>query len=298
MALFSTFSSPMGNYWSHNKKSGCALYLKEKGIDMKKNMTDFRVVDNIRLTERLFVLKLTPQDGTPIQETAPGQFVELRVDNEPKVFLRRPISIHRVLKKENQLWLLVQKVGNGTNKLAELKANDTLNIVYPLGNGYTLVRGHVLLIGGGVGIAPLLETGAALRESGARVTYLLGARSATDLVELDLYREIGEVLVTTEDGSTIEGLDCQKGFVTNHTKMESGVYDAIRVCGPGPMMKAVAKKVADWSEMSTPHYCEVSLENKMACGLGVCLCCVENTKDGHKCVCSEGPVFDVNDLKW
>lgn len=265
---------------------------------MKKNLTDFRVEENLSLTDRLFLLKLTPADGSPIQETRPGQFVEVRIDHEPKVFLRRPISIHRVLKTKNQLWLLVQKVGNGTNALAKLKTGDLLNIVYPLGNGFTLNGKHVLLVGGGVGIAPLLETGAVLRDSGARVTYLLGARSAKDLVELDLYKQIGEVLVTTEDGTMIDNLDCQKGFVTNHSRLVSGAYDAIRVCGPGPMMKALAKTIANWKEMEQSHYCEVSLENKMACGLGVCLCCVEDTKDGHKCVCSDGPVFDVKDLKW
>ena len=265
---------------------------------MKKNITDFLVVENQTLTERLFLLKLTPADGSPIQETRPGQFVEVRIDREPKVFLRRPISIHRVLANENQLWLLVQKAGNGTNHLAELKAGEKLNLIYPLGNGYTLQKGRVLLVGGGVGIAPLLETGAVLKANGAQVTYLLGARSARDLVELDLYRAIGEVLVTTEDGSAIDGLDCQRGFVTNHSRLQSGAFDAIRVCGPGPMMKALAKNIANWPEMQQPHYCEVSLENKMACGLGVCLCCVEDTQSGHRCVCSDGPVFDVKELKW
>lgn len=266
---------------------------------MKKTMADFRVVENQVLSDRLFLLKLTPADGQPMLEIRAGQFVEVRVDAEPKVFLRRPISVHRVLKPENQLWLLVQKAGNGTNKMSELKPQDNLNIVYPLGNGYTLdgVK-NVLMIGGGVGIAPLLEAGASFKANGSKVTFLLGARQAKDLVELDLYREIGEVLVTTEDGSTIEGLDCQKGFVTNHSRLVSGAFGAIRVCGPGPMMKAVAKTVSAWPENEQPNYCEVSLENKMACGLGVCLCCVEDTKDGHKCVCSEGPVFDIKNLKW
>ena len=270
---------------------------------MKKTITDFRVLDNISLSDRLFLLKLTPADGSPMADTRPGQFVEVRVDNEPKVFLRRPISIHRVLRADNQLWLLVQKAGNGTNKLSELASGEMLNIVYPLGNGYGLPDAtkpsqRVLLIGGGVGIAPLLEAGAVMKELGAEVTFLLGARSAKDLVELDLYRAIGEVLVTTEDGSAIPGLDCQKGFVTGHTRLVSGAFDAIRVCGPGPMMKAVARAVSEWTENQQPHFCEVSLENKMACGLGVCLCCVEDTKEGHKCVCSDGPVFDIKDLKW
>ena len=266
---------------------------------MKKYISDFKVVENSRLTERLFLLKLEPADGTKIQEIHAGQFVEVRVDDEPKVFLRRPISVHRVDREKNQLWLLVQIAGNGTRKLSELSTSDKLNLVYPLGNGFTLSKGKILLIGGGVGIAPLLETGAALKEVGAEVSFLLGARTATDLVELNLYRQIGTVYVTTEDGSRIEGLDCQKGFVTNHSVLQSGKFDGLKICGPMPMMKSVASLVKDWTEMqSKERFCEVSLENKMACGLGVCLCCVEDTKEGHKCVCSEGPVFDVKDLKW
>jgi len=269
---------------------------------MKKTITDFRVVSNETLSTRLFLMKLTPADGSALVETHPGQFTEIRVDQEPKVFLRRPISIHRVLPAKNEIWLLVQKAGNGTNHLATLKPGDIINMVYPLGNGYSLPEAdqssHVLLIGGGVGIAPILETGAVLKERGCKVTYLLGGRTATDLVELDAYRAIGEVLVTTEDGSVVEGLDCQKGFVTNHTKLQSGLYNYIKVCGPGPMMKAVARVVAAWPEMeNTARFLELSLENKMACGLGVCLCCVEDTKEGHKCVCSDGPVFDAKDLK-
>lgn len=269
---------------------------------MKKFITDFRIVANETLSPRLFLMKLTPADGSQVAATRPGQFAEVRVDQEPKVFLRRPISIHRVINEKNELWLLVQKAGNGTHHLATMKAGETVNLVYPLGNGYSLPAENnkrVLLVGGGVGIAPVLQTGAVLKELGCQVTYLLGGRTATDLVELDLYKEIGEVLVTTEDGSTLPGLDCQRGFVTNHSRLQSGAFDYIKVCGPGPMMKAVAKAVAAWPEMvSTPRFLELSLENKMACGLGVCLCCVEDTKEGHKCVCADGPVFDVKDLKW
>lgn len=277
---------------------------------MKKYITDFKVVANQALSPRLFLLKLTPADGSKIADTRAGQFAELRVDGEPKVFLRRPISIHRVDESTNQLWLLIQKAGNGTNHLSTLAEGESLNIVYPLGNGFSVpacpncAKGkRYLLAGGGVGIAPLLQTGAVLKAMGVEVTFLLGTRTAGDLVQLEEFKKQGEVLVTTEDGSTISGLDCQKGFVTNHSRLQPGAFDAIRVCGPGPMMKAIAKVVAGWKEQgdakaSEAHYCEVSLENKMACGLGVCLCCVEDTKEGHKCVCSDGPVFDINDLKW
>ena len=269
---------------------------------MKKQITDFKVLSNERLTDRLFVLRLTPADGSRIAECRPGQFVEVRVDDEPHVFLRRPISIHRIDRANNEMWLLIQRAGNGTNRLGSLRACDTLNIVYPLGNGFTLGEGEAdrgkryLLIGGGVGVAPLLETGCVLKERGAQVTFLLGGRSCADLAQVAHFRQVGDVCITAEDGSTIDGLDCQPGFVTQHSVLREGAFDAIRVCGPGPMMKAVARMVSQCQQNEAPHYCEVSLENKMACGLGVCLCCVENTKDGHRCVCSDGPVFDIKDL--
>ncbi len=276
---------------------------------MKKYITDFKVQSNESLTDRLFMLRLTPADGSLIAECKAGQFAELRVDDEPKIFLRRPISIHRIDREKNELWLLIQRAGNGTNQLSTLREGDVLNIVYPLGNGFTFQpeTGRYLLIGGGVGVAPLLETGFALQQQGAQVTYLLGARSCADLISVAQYKNAGCVYATTEDGSIVPGLEgedaagrpyCQKGFATQHSVLQEGDFDAIRVCGPGPMMKAVAKVVGAWKQNEQPNFCEVSLENKMACGLGVCLCCVEDTKEGHKCVCSDGPVFDIKDLKW
>ena len=269
---------------------------------MKKYITDFQVVANEQLSDRLFILHLTPADGSPIAACLPGQFAELRVDNEPKVFLRRPISIHRIDRYANELWLLIQRAGDGTNKLANLRARDQLNIIYPLGNGFTIdadaqVKNY-LLIGGGVGVAPLLETGYQLVEHGARVSFLLGGKSCAEIAQVAQFRKVGKVFITTEDGSIIEGLNCQRGFVTQHSVLREGSFDAIKVCGPAPMMKAVARMVSSWKQNERPHFCEVSLENKMACGLGVCLCCVEDTKDGHKCVCTDGPVFDIKDLKW
>ena len=269
---------------------------------MKKYITDFLVLSNEQLTSRLFLLRLTPADGSKIADCRAGQFAELRVDDEPHVFLRRPISIHRIDRDANELWLLIQRAGAGTNRLATLRARDILNIVYPLGNGFSIGDNpsgkRFLLIGGGVGVAPLLETGYQLKQHGAHVSFLLGGRSCAEIVQVAQFREFGDVYVTTEDGSTIEGLDCQRGFVTQHTVLRPDAFDAIRVCGPGPMMKVVAKLVSAWPQNQEPHYCEVSLENKMACGLGVCLCCVEDTREGHKCVCTDGPVFDIKDLKW
>ena len=264
-----------------------------------KQCKDLRIVAVERPNDGYVLLKLT--DSDPLPAIQAGQFVEIKVEGSPQTFLRRPISVNFVDEERNELWLLIQIVGEGTRRLAALQVGDTLNVLFPLGNGFTpgTADERVLLVGGGVGIAPLLETGAALKAAGSDVSFLLGARMATDLVQLDYYRALGNVYVTTEDGSRIEGLDCQKGFVTNHAILQSGKFDALKICGPMPMMKSVASVIKDWAEMQDKErFCEVSLENKMACGLGVCLCCVEDTKEGHKCVCSEGPVFDVKDLKW
>jgi dihydroorotate dehydrogenase electron transfer subunit len=149
-------------------------------------------------------------------------------------------------------------------------------------------KGRILLVGGGVGVAPLLYQGAVLQQLGADVTFLLGARSSADLLMLDMFSRYGRVLVTTEDGSAGE---C--GFVTQHSVLQEEHFDLIQSCGPTPMMKAVAR-FAHQSGVS----CEVSLENMMACGLGACLCCVEKTTEGHLCVCKDGPVFNINKLLW
>jgi dihydroorotate dehydrogenase electron transfer subunit len=146
----------------------------------------------------------------------------------------------------------------------------------------------VLIVGGGVGIAPLLFMGMEMQKKGIRPVFLLGVRSKRDLIRLDAYRACGDVFVTTEDGS--EG---EKGFVTQHSMLQKEKFDSIVVCGPKPMMMAIASYAR-----ATGTPCEVSLENMMACGLGACLCCVEDTKDGNVCVCKEGPVFDIERLKW
>ena len=160
--------------------------------------------------KKYVLLKLT--DHEPLPEMAPGQFVEVKVEGSERTFLRRPISINYVDKANNELWLLIQTVGDGTRKLATLKEGDKLNLLFPLGNGFSDVEKkseEVLLIGGGVGVAPLLEYGKWLKVRGAKPTFLLGARSKADLLELELFRQFGEVFITTEDGS--EG---EKGFVT------------------------------------------------------------------------------------
>jgi len=269
---------------------------------MKKYLLDLTVREVERIHERYVLMKLT--DDKPLPEMLPGQFVEIRVDGSPTTFLRRPISINFVDREANELWLLVAAVGDGTRRLAEMKAGDKLNCLLPLGNGFTMPQKkteRILLVGGGVGVAPLLYMGAQMVQMGCEPTFLLGARTAKDLLMLDVFRKYGRVCVTTEDGSSLSidspsigsGIACEKGFVTNHSLLQKEVFDRIATCGPTPMMKAVAR----YARQANTE-CEVSLENLMACGLGACLCCVEKTTDGNLCVCKDGPVFNIRKLLW
>lgn len=256
---------------------------------MKKYILDLKVNSVEALSDKHVLIKLTHSE--PLPEMLPGQFVEVRVDDSPSTFLRRPISINNVDYERNELWLLVAAVGDGTRRLQQLRSGDTLNCVLPLGNSFTLPEkpgAKVLLVGGGVGVAPLLYLGRKIKAMGMQPTFLLGARTAKDVLEKPLFEEVGRVLITTEDGS--EG---EKGFVTNHSVLASENFDLISTCGPKPMMMAVARYA-----YKNAIECEVSLENKMACGVGACLCCVEKTVEGNKCVCKDGPVMNIKKLSW
>ena len=256
---------------------------------------DWFVNKNIRIHDNYTLLKLTLKKEIP--EMLPGQFVQVRVDNSPSTFLRRPISIHYVDKQANELWLLIQIVGDGTLWLAKSQTGDIINLIYPLGNGFSLPEEifaskdknkKLLLVGGGVGVAPLLFLGAHLSSIGYKPQFLLGAKSQKDLLQIEEFRKYGAVFTTTEDGSCGE-----KGLVTNHSVLKSNTFDYLYVCGPKQMMVAVAKYARRHSILG-----EVSLENVMACGIGVCLCCVEKTIYGNQCVCTEGPIMNINTLTW
>ncbi len=257
---------------------------------MKKYIIDFRVVANERLHDNYSLLKLTPADGAKLPEILPGQFVEVRVDGSPQTFLRRPISVNYVDYATNELWLLVREAGAGTRVLCTLPVDALLNIVLPLGNSFSLpasADSRLLLIGGGVGVAPMLYWGKYLKEQGYTPEFLFGFRAAKDILQYEQFCQLGKVYISTEDGSLGE-----KGFVTQHSVLEDS-FERLYVCGPKPMMQAVARYANERNVA-----CEVSLENKMACGVGACLCCVEDTAEGHVCVCKEGPVFNIKKLKW
>lgn len=258
-------------------------------MTMKKYVMDLTVKAVERLSDRHVLLRLT-DEGQPLPAMLPGQFAEVRVDGSTTTFLRRPISINFVDVAANELWLMVAMIGEGTRRLGALRVGERLNCILPLGNGFTMPEQpteRVLLVGGGVGVAPMLFLGVRMHDRGCQPTFLLGGRSAHDLLELEHFERYGQVCVTTEDGSLGE-----QGFVTNHSVLGER-FDRICTCGPKPMMMAVARYAR---EHGVP--CEASLENMMACGLGACLCCVEKTTAGNLCVCKEGPVFDTRQLLW
>ena len=255
---------------------------------MAKRVQDLFVTENRQIKRDICILELSSSEKLP--EIKPGQFVQIRADGSPGTFLRRPFSLHDVDYENRTLKLLVQVVGNGTKALYELKKGDLLNIVYPLGNAFSLPSKmkQIVLIGGGSGIAPLYFLAKNLGLQGYKPDILLGFRNKERVIEYDEFRKFGNIHITTEDGS--EG---EKGYVTDHSTLKMTKYDRVYCCGPDLMMKAVAKYAN-----SKNIFCEVSLENLMGCGFGICLCCIVSTTRGNVCTCTEGPVFNINELKW
>lgn len=252
---------------------------------------DFTVCTNEQLNHQNHLLKVTPSNNELLPELYPGQFVQILVKNAQNTFLRRPISINNVDPGKNELWLLVQAIGEGTRTICKLGVGDKLNMLVPLGNNFTLPsskKGKYLLIGGGVGTAPLLFMGKLLHAKGFTCDFLLGGASEDAILQRSNFEQYGKLYCTTEDGSLGE-----RGYVTNHSVLQNERYDFIYTCGPKPMMVAVARYAKQRG-----IGCEASLENLMACGFGACLCCVEKTTKGNLCACTEGPVFNINDLTW
>ena len=287
-----------------------------------KQILDLKVKENLRIGERYCRLTLSIDDNsldtgaecTVLPEILPGQFVEVLVPDSGRTFLRRPISVNNVSVDGRELQLLIQVVGNGTQKLSECEIGDTLNIMLPLGNSFPLANlegRKILLIGGGIGIAPLYYYGKYLVGKGLTPTFLIGARSKNELLFLDEFEKLGVTHVMTNDGTaghkgliTESSLFCEDNEATEKggEVSESNMGDAEEVnhnldvwvcCGPSPMMKAVAALAKERNVE-----CYFSLENRMACGIGACLCCVEKTVRGNRCVCKDGPVFNLKDLVW
>lgn len=259
-------------------------------MQMRKTIQNLKVISNLQLNDDHHILQLEAPEQ--LETINPGQFANLLVSNSSSVFLRRPFSIYAVDYHQNTISVLIKVIGEGTRILSQSAVGTLINSMYPLGNCFTIPTEteKVLLVGGGSGVASLMSLAQLLSQNQNDVSILMGARSAADLVELDHYSRYGSVFTTTEDGT--HGV---KGYVTNHPILgeQSAQFTRIYSCGPEPMMKAVAAR----ARLNSVN-CEVSLENTMACGFGVCLCCITETIQGHKCVCTDGPVFNINQLRW
>ncbi len=256
----------------------------------KKFVHDFLIIANSQLNATNFLIKVQSEKKLPTIK--PGQFVNVEIKNSLEVFLRRPFSVFDVDYKNNVISMIIKILGRGSEKLTQVQVGDTISLVFPLGKNFTYpdINDRVLLVGGGSGVAPMLFLA---KESGLakeKVDIILGARTREDHIDVSSYSEYATLHYASEDG-----LLGEKGFVTQHSVFTNNLqqYNKIYACGPDGMMKAVAKEAK-----AAGVFCEVSLENLMACGFGVCLCCIEPTTSGNKCVCTDGPVFNINELQW
>lgn len=255
----------------------------------KKRKERLTIANYKTINSEFFEIELVSDNNLP--KMYPGQFVEVLVEKNSEVFLRRPLSIHNVNYEKKTIHLLVQIVGSGTKSLASLCVGESIDVIYPLGNSFNLMEsGNALLIGGGCGIAPLLFLAKELSLKGIKCDIIIGARNKEFLLQTEEYKKYANVHITTEDGS--EG---KKGYVIHHPVLwdETKHFNKIFTCGPEAMMKAVAKYA-----YKRDIECEVSLENLMACGIGACLCCVVKTTKGNVCTCTDGPVFNIDNLTW
>ena len=222
---------------------------------------------------------------------APGQFVHIRCGEG--LLLRRPISVCSCMEDEpdDLLSIVFEVRGEGTRWLAGRELGDSLDVLGLAGNGFDLKpEGRYLLVGGGIGIPPMLGCA---QYTGGRATAILGGRSRDKIILEDFFREdCAKVLCATDDGSL-----GHHGFVDALVRRELSEdrgYDGVLACGPKPMLRNVAK-VAE--EFGIP--CQVSMEERMGCGVGACLGCAIQMADGTmKHVCKDGPVFDAEEVEW
>ena len=206
-----------------------------------------------------------------------GQFVELSV---PGFYLRRPISVAD--SADGVLTLLVKEVGEGTKKLRTIKSGDTVDALTGLGNGFDLNAEKPLLVGGGIGCAPLYKLAKDFAAAGVRPTAVLGFRNAAEVYYAEEFARFCDVVIATDDGSA--------GVRGNAVSAAEGIdFDRFYACGPQVMLRAAAQKLV---------YGQVSLEARMGCGFGACMGCSIKTTKGYARVCKEGPVFEAEEVVW
>ena len=234
-----------------------------------------RVTENVRIAENVWKMVL---EDPALEEQKPGQFVNIRLDG---LYLRRPISVCE--SDPGVLTIVYKAVGTGTEQMSRIRAGKRLDVLTGLGNGYDLSKAgdKPLLLGGGVGVPPLILLARKLREQGKHVTAVLGFNTKSEVFgEHDLWLNDCKVIVATADGSY--GV---KGFVTDAMPED---YSYFYTCGPEPMLKAVYK--------ATKTSGQFSFEERMGCGFGACMGCSCKTITGYKRICREGPVLEKEEI--
>lgn len=260
------------------------------------------ILENEEIQKDCFLM--TVKTSPSFQDPRPGQFVMIRIAGLADPFLSRPISIYSFSRKENYclIELLYRVAGKGTQIMAGLIEDSQVEINGPLGNGFDIkeVRENIVIVSGGIGIAPLSMLTETLRRTNPASNMIIykGFQSASDVVGLEkLQMFCRNISVCTDDGSLGE-----KGFVTQifqkDMKNLSPENTQVFACGPKPMLKALAKILN-----KTKFSCQVSLEERMACGVGACMGCAVAVKDKdgfevYRRVCADGPVFNLQDIIW
>ena len=240
-------------------------------------ISDFIISENESVAKNVFELKLKG-DTSLIKK--PGQFVNIAIDN---FYLRRPISICDY--DDETIVLIYKVVGNGTKELSKKKVNEKLNILYPLGNGFDIEKSTLspVLIGGGVGVPPLIGLARALIKKFIYPQFVMGFNTQDEVFGVDLLKNLGIVpYIVTLDGSL-----GYKGLVTD--VLDKISFDYIFTCGPEPMLKALYNVDVNG---------QFSFEQRMACGFGGCMGCSCKTKYGYKRICKEGPVLFKEEILW
>ena len=257
--------------------------------------TKAKIIKNVEVVSDYYKMVLNAPDIA--KQAQPGQFVNIRVNDKYEPLLRRPFSIHRVRVSGHQniriseIEILYKVVGVATEILSQKKPKDKIDILGPLGSGFSILDArYSILVGGGMGVAPLLFLAEQTRIHApeSRVQVLIGVRTKNAILCEKEFKDLGcQVKISTDDGS--KGL---RAKVTELLKELLSTMDyrlsTIYACGPKPMLREIANISKRYKIPA-----QVSLEEHMACGIGACFGCVVQTKDGYKRVCKDGPVFDV-----
>ena len=261
----------------------------------KKYQVQARVISNEEIASGIFEMALDAPEVA--HDAQPGQFVHVRVAYAPVQFLRMPFCVYKADASTGALHICYAVVGEGTSQLAGLFADDEVDVIGPVGNGWSVPKSmtRALLVAGGAGAPAVHLLAGQLAATGIAFDMVLGAASADKLICIDEMRAQlnqvgGELKICTDDGTA-----GTHGFVTAETDglIASGEYDYVAVCGPTPMMANVVKPA-----LAAGVSCQVSMEKLMACGLGACLSCIVETRDGRKRCCVDGPVFDASEVVW